>query len=80
MKSLSRKHVRTICQPVFLEDTMGGFGVFLFLLFLAFVLYMIIGAALQRVKGATGLEVGFLPFLDFKADLNAFLFQPEANL
>ena len=36
---------------------MGGFGVFLLLLFLAFVLYMIIGAALQRLKGATGLEV-----------------------
>jgi len=42
---------------------MGGFGVFLFLLFLAFVLYMIIGAALQRVKGATGLEV--IPHLHF---------------
>ena len=55
--------MRTCCQPVFLEDAMGGFGVFLFLLFLAFVLYMIIGAALQRLKGATGLEVGLSPLL-----------------
>ena len=39
---------------------MGGFGVFLLLLFFAFVLYMIIGAVLQGLKGATGLEVGCL--------------------
>ena len=51
--------MRTSC-PVFLEGEMGGFGVFLLLLFLAFVLYMIIGAALQGLKGATGLEVEFL--------------------
>jgi len=42
---------------------MGGFGVFLLLLFLAFVLYMIISAALQGLKGATGLEV--IPHLHF---------------
>ena len=39
---------------------MGGFGVFLLLLFFAFVLYMIIGTVLQGLKGATGLEVGCL--------------------
>ena len=36
---------------------MGGFGLFLLLLIIAFVLYMIIGAALQVMKGASGLEV-----------------------
>ena len=36
---------------------MGGFGLFLLLLFIAFVLYMIIGVALKVMKGASGLEV-----------------------
>ena len=54
------KHVRTSCPVKFWEGAMGGFGVFLLLLFLAFVLYMIIGAVLQGLKGATGLEVGCL--------------------
>ena len=50
------EHVRTQ-DPVFSGDVMGGFGLFLLLLFIAFVLYMIIGVALQVMKGASGLEV-----------------------
>ena len=48
---------------------MGGFGVFLLLLFLAFLTYMVVAMVLQRMKGATGLET--IPHLAFWMGLPA---------
>ena len=48
---------------------MGGFGVFLLLLLLAFLTYMVVAMVLQRMKGATGLET--IPHLAFWMGLPA---------